>query len=210
MRKLVATCVVLTFLFVGAQADAAMALRMTVDPRVPTVGSTAHVAVLTLAPFSHGCVNDPAADMRPWWDWNGDGGRDLAFDLRAFQDDRVITIPLTRRASDLAYWDGSVVFPTPGRWTVRMVKPEWSGGVPDGEECAGARITVLVRDADRLPGTSTDGGNGASLLLAWVVTLTAAFLLWAGRRLQLALELPDRRHPYVGPRQTRPDDLRSW
>jgi hypothetical protein len=161
----------------GSQADGAMWLRMTVDPSQPIVGQSAHVIVLTMANFNNNCINDPAADARPWWDWNGNGGKDLRFDLKAFQADRVVDIPLTRRESDPAYWDGSVAFPAAGEWTVRMVYPLWAGGAAAGEECAGSRITVTVRSSSSPPGTSTLASGQTAALAIFVLAIGGSALL---------------------------------
>lgn len=139
---------------IAGASDGAMALRITVDPSSPIVGRSARVTVLTLAPFNSLCVDDPNADMRPWSDWHTSAG-ELRFELKAFQDDHVIDVPLRRRESDRASWDGQVVFPAEGRWTLRMVYPEWGGGTSHGEQCAGARIIVTVRPSAALPATST-------------------------------------------------------
>lgn len=144
----------------GGMSEAAMALRITVDPSSPGVGRPARVTVVTLAPFNSLCVDDPNADMRPWSDWHTSAG-ELRFELKAFQGDRVIDIPLRRRETDRPYWDGQVIFPRGGPWTVRMVYPEWGGGTPHGEECAGARITVLVQEL-ALPATGTDDQANAT------------------------------------------------
>jgi hypothetical protein len=134
-------------------ADAAMALRITVDPVSPRVGQVARVTVVTLAPFSSHCVDDPRADMRPWWDWHPDAPH---FDLKAFRNDRVLDIPLTRRDPQSAYWDGLVAFPEQGGWDIRMVQPMWSGGNSEGERCAGARISLHVESQGSLPATATN------------------------------------------------------
>lgn len=175
----VAACLVL----LATQATGAMALRMTIDPAQPVVGQPARVTVLTLAPFSDHCVNDPVADMRPWWDWNGDGGKDLRFDLKAFQADRGVDIPLMRRESDLAYWDGTVAFPAAGEWTVRMVRPLWSGGAAAGEACAGSRISVTVRSSSFLPDISSLA-SGQTAALAILVLAIGGSALLALRRLR--------------------------
>lgn len=171
----VAVAILLT---AASAASAAMWLRITVDPAEPVVGMPTHVSVLTLVNFESGCVNEPTADLHPWWDWNGNGGKDLRFELKAFQDDRVVEIPLTRRQTDLAYWDGTVKFPTMGPWTIRVVHPLWSGGEKSGEECAGSRITVTVRPSG-LPRTSTvdQGWVGVVglVLAASTLALVASF-----------------------------------
>lgn len=166
----------------GAQltADAAMALRITVDPASPQVGQITRVVVLTLAPFSSHCVDDPRADMRPWWDWHPDAP---SFDLKAFGKERVVDIPLVRRDAKSPYWDGFVIFPDAGAWDVRMVQPIWASGATDGERCAGSRVSVQVGPPGSLPATGTSvseidqSGTVALSDVAGLALLLAAILI---------------------------------
>lgn len=171
-----------------------MAIRITVDPASPVVGEPARVSVVTLAPFSEHCVDDSRADMRPWSDWYPKESP-LRFDLKTFRGETVIDIPLRQRDADRAYWDGVVTFPVAGRWTLRMVYPEWARGDPTGEECAGARITALVRQHGdvlvpdevespwRAPSSARDDRPGALLLVA-LSLVAAALLVGLGRALR--------------------------
>ncbi len=195
-RVCAAAAVAAGLVLLTTQAAGAMSLRMSVDPAQPEVGQPARVSVLTLAPFSNDCVNDPRADMRPWWDWNGNGGKDLRFDLKAFQADRVLDIPLTRRESDPAYWDGSVAFPAAGEWTVRMVSPLWAGGAAAGEECAGSRITVMVRSGS-MPSTTTASAGPALAAALAVLMLGIGGALFGLRRISSAKTSADG-HPRPG------------
>ena len=157
-----------------------MALRITVDPASPQAGRATRVEVLTLAPFSSHCVDDPLADMRPWWDWHPDAP---TFDLKAFGQDRVVDIPLVRRDARSPYWDGLVIFPEAGAWDVRMVQPIWAAGAADGERCAGSRISVQVEPRGSLPATSMSlseidqAGAVALSYVAGVALLLAVMLI---------------------------------
>jgi hypothetical protein len=154
-------------------SHAAMALRITVHPASPRVGQPASVTVLTLAPFSSHCVDDPLADMRPWWDWHPEAPH---FELKAFREDQILDIPLVRRGPESEYWDGLVTFPERGAWEVRMVRPEWSGGAADGERCAGARIAVEVDPPESLPATST-GLSGMDQITALTLSCLVGLAL---------------------------------
>jgi hypothetical protein len=178
---LIAPLIAVVLLVFASAGHAAMWLRITVDPARPLAGDPAHVTVVTLV-NSSSCVTDPTADARPWSDWNGDGGKDLRFELKAFQADRSIDIPLTRRANDPAYWDGTVSFPAAGEWTVRMVYPEWSRGAAAGEECAGARTTVAVRPSSSVLGTSTDVPVALVVAIAAIALALGCIVLLRVRR----------------------------
>lgn len=167
-------------LALSGPAEAAMWLRISADPASPWVGQATRVTVLTLVNYANYCVDDPSSDLRPWSDWHTSSG-EIRFDLKAFLGDRVLDIPVHRRESDPAYWDGEVVFPSGGEWTMRMTYPLWSGGDPDGERCAGARTSVTVRPfPDRLAATSTDAialrALAGAALGAVVVLLLIGFI----------------------------------
>jgi hypothetical protein len=154
----------------SVEADAKMALRISVEPSSPLVGTPARVTVLTMAPLSEHCVYDARADMRPWSDWHPKGA--LSFELVAAAGGRSIPIPLRQRDGDPVYWDGDVVFPEAGAWTLRMVRPEWSGGNPEGEICAGARIVVPVRSSSAPPAVA-----GPPIGILAVASILAALLV---------------------------------
>lgn len=184
MARLLAIVLAVWGVLLGAQltADAAMALRITVDPASPQVGQVTRVVVLTLAPFSSHCVDDPRADMRPWWDWHPDAP---SFDLKAFGQDRVVNIPLVRRDAKSPYWDGLVTFPEAGAWDLRMVQPIWAGGAAEGERCAGSRIPVQVEPHGSLPATSTslsEIDHTGAVALRYVAGLTLLLAVMLIRR----------------------------
>jgi hypothetical protein len=80
-----------------------------------------------------------------------------------------IDVPLTPRVSDTAYWDGTVVFTTPGQWVLRVIYPRWAD-----EECGGARTSVTVL-APVLPKTEASSGLGTLVAgLAAAATICGA------------------------------------
>jgi hypothetical protein len=165
---LVAAALVIALSSRAGSADAAMAVRIVVTPSQPAVNARATVSVLTLAPFSERCVDDPTADYRPWSDWNT-GGMPLRLVLQASQPGtEPIDLSLDRRDGDPTWWDGKITFPAPGEWTLRMSHPTWAQAGADAEACAGARITVRV--SDRLPATSTSARAPEVWLLGALVT----------------------------------------
>ena len=158
-----------------------MAVRMVVTPSAPTVGVPATLSVVTLAPFTQKCVDDPTADYRPWSDWHGSSGPLDRLVAQAAHDGLApIDVPLIRRGDDPTLWDGAVVFPASGEWALRMSYPSWSQAGPSAEACAGARVTILV--LDRLPATATSSTDPArSSALVPLVAVLLAFV-WLSRR----------------------------
>ena len=183
---LVATALLIPCLALAAPADAAMAVRMVVTPSAPTVGVPATLSVVTLAPFTQKCVDDPTADYRPWSDWHGSSGPLDRLVAQAAHDGLApIDVPLIRRGDDPTRWDGAVVFPASGEWALRMSYPSWSQAGPSAEACAGARITILV--LDRLPATATSSTDPArSSALVPLVAVLLAFV-WLSRRARVPL-----------------------
>lgn len=159
-----------TLLATGSSSDAAMAVRITVDPSSPRVGEVARVTVLTLTPFNSYCVNDPRADMRPDSSFRTIG--ELRREIAAFKDGKVLEIPLTQRSDEPEFWDGDVIFPTSGTWIVEMTHPVFRLA-----ECAGARIMVTVLERE------PTGAERAALpiVLAAVGAAVAGFLVIRAR-----------------------------
>ncbi|HEV8535640.1 MAG TPA: hypothetical protein VGR87_07965 [Candidatus Limnocylindria bacterium] len=167
--------------YLVAPAEAAMTVRMSVTPLSPIAGQAAAVSVQTLAPFTQKCVDDPAADHRPWSDWYTSDGTLRLLAQATREGAAPIEIPLVRRASDLTRWDGAVLFPTAGAWTLRMSSPSWSQAGAESEACAGARRSVVV--INRLPGTTTIGPTEPTDVAgaAYVSALAAGILIVVAR-----------------------------
>jgi hypothetical protein len=173
------TGAVLVALALSGSAMGAMYLRMSLSPASPQVGETAQLEVQTGVQAGTGahCLDDAGASFTPMRseDWSTPLGRGLqAGDLAAAAigpNDQRLDVPLKLRPSDTSVWDGDVLFPTPGEWTIHMVHPSWSD-----ESCAGALLHVAVRSA---------GVNQPFVPLAGaaiVVTIAAAAAAWSQRR----------------------------
>jgi hypothetical protein len=154
-------------LLVALATDAAAALwvRITLDPASPQVGKATRVSVLTFYLTQELCADDPGATAVPY------AVQGMAFGefiIEAYgpgtPPERVL-VYLSRRASDPTYWDGSVTFPSPGQWTLRMVHPSWSEPYT---ECAGAKKVVTV-----LPSAPPQAGVGWPGLDPLVIILSA-------------------------------------
>jgi hypothetical protein len=152
VRSYARACVIALGLFVlTAQAvSAAMYLRIAVDS--PIAGVPAKVTVTTLVMTAPLCISDPRASPIPNGTWytGGDAPSEPSFRLVAYpagRADASIEIPLTHRAVDSAYWDGTVTFSTAGPWIVRMSEPNWGVAESETERCAGARTDVVVAPA---------------------------------------------------------------
>jgi hypothetical protein len=76
-------------------------------------------------------------------------------------------VPLAQRQGDGAYWDGSMIFPAPGDWTLRVLfgnqptpNPRYSA-VADAINNAGNRCTGVERDV-RVVSTNAEVGSTKS------------------------------------------------
>lgn len=166
------------FLFAAAAEPtrAAMFVRIALDPSSPAVGEPIVVSVLTVSLAGRdgrACIGDAGATPTPRQrdEWRMSDGRPLELRMAAFGPGGAeIPVALTPRPSDTAYWDGSVVFSVPGRWTLRMTSPDWSNAA----ECGGAEADVDVAPA-RLPGSG--GFSLALLAIAAGVAIGAGVVL---------------------------------
>lgn len=120
-------------------ASAAMWVRITVAPVQPVAGELARVSVQTLmVTGGANCLDDPRATVVPVsaYDWTpyletiGPGQADPLIVEMQYQD------------SDPSWWDGEIVFPTPGSWMLRMARPSWPADATD--TCSGAQVSVRV------------------------------------------------------------------
>lgn len=161
----------------ASTAAAAMWLRIEVQGPI-VVGREIPISVVTGVLRQGQCVGAAGAVFEPYSDWYVSSG-DLDIRLETWRvsptSDRV-AIPLTRRASDPAHWDGRVRFDTTGDWVLKVYYPDF--GNADAQECAGARRTVEVLPSAALPSTSTgrDPVGAATLALGSLVAITLGLL----------------------------------
>jgi hypothetical protein len=182
----------LLVVLLATPASAAMWMRITLDPDVPTAGQATRVSVLTFTLSQNRCWDDSAASPIPVSTWFGSGRTpgSLALELVARgptpQD---LHVPLAQRRDNGAYWDGTITFPDVGEWTllVRSVGSplNWATADTSGNRCAGLVRTVRVTDhAEQLTGSANRKGqspreNGTHtwdwiLIVAASVTATLA------------------------------------
>ena len=160
MRIFGRACLLALALLLWSAAPALAAMWLRIEVAGPVVaGVPAPVIVTTLVMFDQRCVTDPGASPVPNGVWYSSGAAPTEPEFRlvaypAGHPDQEARIPLTHRAPDSPYWDGTVTFPAPGMWTVRMAMPSWDTPESDAEHCAGARIDVYVSDAH--PGPAPD------------------------------------------------------
>jgi len=177
----------LLLLAATADASAALWVRIALAPASPTVGEATRVSVLTFyfnqrtATGQVPCANDPLATPIPYVVQGQTLGN---FELEASTDSLAepIVVLLSRRATDPTWWDGSLTFPRPGRWTLRLVYP---GSPEPYTECAGFKAAVTVLPA-RLPTTGAGGGAGdaAAIVGAVLVIAGASLVVAAGGRVR--------------------------
>ncbi len=159
-------------LILASPALAKMWVRTSLDPPTPQVGGNTHVTALTFYLTSNHCWDDPAASPIPHATWYGGatvGPDQRALELRASGPaSSDLVIPLMQRASDPAYWDGAVVFPAAGEWTLRVVRAGDILRAADerynqaGNRCAGFERTVTVLPSDPSSVLEDPGGAAGS------------------------------------------------
>lgn len=153
-------------LVLAVPAAAAMFVRLALDPPAPQMGETTHISVLTFSLTKGGlCWDDPGASPIPNARWYGIGFEPDTMQLyllAAGPDLQTMTVPLARRSADPTYWDGSIVFPSPGEWTV-LVSTEAQGQIRElaGNRCAGFLRTVKVGPAGPSTVVATDVPHSA-------------------------------------------------
>lgn len=160
----------LLLLALATNAAAALWVRITLDPASPRVGEAAQVSVLTFYLTQDLCVDDPRAIPVPTV------VSDITFSEFILEasgpsapPERVL-VYLSRRASDPTYWDGPITFPSPGQWSLRMVRP----GFPEPyAECLGAKKVVTVLPS-ALPRTGAGEVGPAPVVLVLSAVMAVA------------------------------------
>lgn len=124
-----------------------MWMRIAFDPAVLIAGNTVRVTVMTFYITGNQCWDAPHITPIPNATWYGSSGPvDLGLELVVARDQERVVAPLVQRPSDGAFWDGSVVFPSPGVWTV-YAKRSSDPPVPNSEvdaHCSGQLRAVTV------------------------------------------------------------------
>lgn len=181
-------------------ASAAMWMRISLDPPKPRAGETITVTVLTFSLTRSLCWDDPAARPIPAAKWYSGGSEPDRLDLRLLAsgpDGSEFRVPLSQRPQDGAFWDGKLVFPSSGDWTLhvlwlqdgQMVKV--SGQSPEADRCAGFERTIHVMgptDTDSPPAP-----NRPLVVSAWWAGVAAATALLVGGATIALLRLRRRR-----------------
>jgi hypothetical protein len=168
MRVLAGLALVLAS--VAQEADAAMWVRISIDPSQPIAGAPAQISVLTFALDRPGCVDDPARSAIPVKRWYG-SDQDRLPELRltaTAPSGHEISVRLSReRADDDTMWSSAITFTEPGTWRLSMTYPGWQGPA-DTARCAG-----FLRDVD------VAAGRGESDYAAPIAAIAAAILAGA-------------------------------
>jgi len=145
-------------------ADASMWVRTALDPAAPQVGRTVTVTVLTFSQVGTSglCWDDPAVSPVPSARWYSGGSEPAQLQLKLFAagpGSELVEASLAQRPGDGAYWDGSIVFPAAGEWTLRVsLMGAPLGSEQPWERCGGFARTVMVYSAG--PGMLAAAGGG--------------------------------------------------
>jgi hypothetical protein len=150
-----------------------MWVRMGVEPATPVAGEPAQVAVKTVYLLGAACLDDPKAEEHPFVA-SAPARPYQTFDLVAVGPDGAadVRFEVNQSSAEPTTWVGPVTFPTPGEWTLRIARPDFSGAPT---RCSGAALDVTV-----LPNGLTTawwakhGRTGALLALIVVFSAGAA------------------------------------
>lgn len=144
-RLLVAAIISVVALIVAPSLlHAALWVRISIAPNQPSAGEPVHVRVQTVVVWEAQCLDDPSADVTPIAAYTGTNGATLdMMQLAAIGPDpgTPLLASVIRREDDPTMWEGSIVFPAAGPWTLRMARPYWPVG---SGTCTGAEIQVTV------------------------------------------------------------------
>jgi uncharacterized membrane protein len=144
----IAVALIALTLLMAQNAEAGLWLTITVAPEQPRALEPVTVTVQTLE--ASGCLTDPAVEATPIV---AQSEPELeAMELHAiglsegigtpiFPADQGILFKVTRNPDDLTLWTGTLTFPDPGEWTLRVTSPSFSGGPAS---CYGYAIDVTV------------------------------------------------------------------
>lgn len=147
MHALLALVVVFSFLTAADRAFAAMWAVLTLSPERPAAGERAEVLIRTFATYGPDAIDSlghdgpipaPSDSVLVMW------GVDYPFQLVALgPDGQRIDVEVHQDPSDASLYRGTVAFPSPGDWTLRL--PQF----PGPEDAPGIRLAVTV--AERTP-----------------------------------------------------------
>lgn len=151
LRKLGLTMAVagaLALAFHGS-AQASMWVATSITPNIPRAGDPVHLTVLKFYMTKNLCWDDPAASPIPNAIWYGDDvvPSNPALRIRATHPSAsAIVVSLSQRTGDGAYWDGTIVFPSAGDWTLHVLQaPNYTeSGDVAAIRCTGFQRTVSV------------------------------------------------------------------
>ena len=168
--------VVLSFAL-ATPAVAAMWMRISLDPSIPTARENVSVTVLTFAAIQNLCWDDPRITPIPEATWYGGGEAPVSLDLQmiVFSSSQRFTVPLVQRPGNGAYWDGVLVFPRGGEWQL-YVKSAGSPPSPtSADRCGGFVRTVGVQPLGlaKSPNTQTPRRNASAGRLPEVLIVGA-------------------------------------
>jgi hypothetical protein len=144
-------------------------VRTTLDPPIPFVDQNVRVSVLTFSLTHKLCWDDPAASPIPNAKWYSGGSApdEFRLQLQALGPEAAqVVVPLTKRSSDAAYWDGDITSPSAGEWKLIVSFADQPSPNPRykaisdainnaGRRCGGFERDVTVRSTSSLAGSAS-------------------------------------------------------
>lgn len=147
--SVIAVAVIALTLLMAQNAEAGLWLTIAVAPEQPQALEPVTVTVQTLE--ASGCLTDANVEATPVITHSEP--ELYAMELHAIgpiikgastpvpSAEQGIPFEVTRNPDDLTLWTGTVTFPEPGEWTLRVTFPSFSGGPAS---CFGYELEVTV------------------------------------------------------------------
>jgi hypothetical protein len=157
-----------------------MWMQITLNPFTPTAGEPVSVSVLTFSATQNLCWDDPRITPMPEATWYGGGDTplNLGLEMVVSNSRQGFTIPLFRRSSDGAYWDGTLNFPSGGEWQLYAKQIGASPNPSSADRCGGLVRTVEVQPTGPAANPTIVGSHKAgffgSLIFGVMVLAIAA------------------------------------
>jgi hypothetical protein len=163
-------------------AFAAMWMKISTNPSIPTAGESVSVTVLTFSATQNLCWDDPHISPIPEATWysGGDAPISLGLELVVVNSSKSFNVPLVQRPAAGAYWDGTIVFPTGGEWQLYAKRAGSSPNPTSADRCAGFVRTVEVQPMGQAASPKAEVTRAAAHPFDFPMNLMVGALVLAG------------------------------
>jgi len=187
-----AAAAIVLLVALSTPAHAAMWMRISLNPSMPSAGASVAVTVLTFSATQSVCWDDPRITPIPESTWYGSGPSPVSLDLElvVLNSSQRFTVPLVQRRSNGAYWDGTLTFPSGGEWQLYARAAQAPPDPTPSDRCTGSvrTVEVLPLMPTPSPATTVAAARPAGLPI-FQVAIVLAVLAAAGLGAALLLRI---------------------